>query len=198
VARDERCPHCKASLVGDQIAREHIAAYGRTHFSLATRTLHRGRSLLMCPSCKGVWDPQPDLPSYEEAAAEWEAAVREEFKFLEKENAIEGWQSWRDRIVSDFYHNGPPDPQREIERQIEAEPAPGWLHMHRWKQLGSVERWSKQRNEMVEISSQSCRCGAEREVVRRLDAIMRPTLSIRRVPRGTHAAAVEAAKGDSR
>jgi hypothetical protein len=75
---------------------------------------------------------------------------------------------------------------QERAQQAKAEKErPSWLHVHRFHELFTAEKWSGRLNEMVEVSAQRCRCGAEREAVRRLGLIKR-TIRIRRMQRGTY------------
>lgn len=55
----ENCPHCKVSLVGDEISKEHKKYYSGTHFKreigMEFPELYDGILYYMCPDCKGEW-----------------------------------------------------------------------------------------------------------------------------------------------
>jgi hypothetical protein len=62
---------------------------------------------------------------------------------------------------------------------------PSWLHVHRFKQLHLAER-KLAGGETVQVSAQRCRCGLDREVIRRASVVGHRTVQIREIAAGSH------------
>jgi hypothetical protein len=77
---------------------------------------------------------------------------------------------------------------REVQPPASEQPAPAdqpisRLHLHRWREVSRSGQWAPELDCMVQVSAQACRCGAQREVVRRRSWLGMRTIAIQPRPR---------------